>query len=313
MLQLFKPNVPGALVAVILTVATCLGVPTMVESLESGDLKVSPLLFPWLTAIWSFPMALFGALRRWSRWSDPRAPVVAWVVLVPVLSLAGGVAFSSRYWGYAWSLPALDSRVHATSWVGIAPVAKDRGSEAWTRLDRAELGAFRVDAAPDDECCQTGRVVGMLEAKGALAGLKDLSAEEIERLQRVVFSLATFDRGEEGYDGLAYQRGVLLVGTLEGIGPVAFAVIGGAQVSNDHYPMDEILIALERPQARLLSHQRYYGDIAGVEGLTAGWMALILFILGAFLSPVVLLLISAFESVAWAWRPRRSPGAGAPQ
>jgi hypothetical protein len=86
---------------------------------------------------------------------------------------------------------------------------------------------------------------------------------------------------------------------------LVFASFSGGEVSNDHHAMYEVL--LRRPDT-LLSSRRYYGDVAGVEGMSALVVSGTLFMgLSLVVLPLLVLAGSLARSIfVWArWRHSR--------
>jgi hypothetical protein len=331
-IRLFKPSALGIVIAAAITLVlgfpttryvkqlgaqdasletiTTVGTPAWVEWSDTGMWKVSAFAFPSLVLIWSVPMILVTGLRRWRHWHEPLRAFRLAMFALPILSLAGGITFSLRYWGFAWSLPSLDSRLSQTKWVAIAPFQKEEVGDGWELQPRSQLETIVRDTPGETDCCQEGRIVEKLTRANRLLSLRDLTQSELGHLRDLTRKVARFEASEPGYDWQRYLRGVLLYGHLEGEGAVAFAAITGGEESNDHYPTYEVFFATEGTP-RLLSQHLYFGDIAGTEGLSAGWFSLVLFVLGLVIAPTLYLLVAAVNSVREAYfsaaRPTTTP------
>jgi hypothetical protein len=320
-IALFRPSAAGVLIAVVLTLVlglprttyryqshavdpstefrTQVGTPTWFEWTESGDWKVSPLAMPILVLIWTLPMVLVSAIKRTRYWKERESGLRLAMYALPFLSLLGGMTFSLHYWGFAWSLPSLDSRVDSAQWTAIASFRKEADGTQWLIRPRTELSVS--DEPGDTDCCHTNRIVATIARSGGLSGLRDLTTPELEFLKDGLSRVATFEGSDPGYDWQSYISGVFVLGTLEGEGRVAFAAISGGESANDHHPTYEVLFALDGTP-RLLSQRLYYGDVAGVEGLGAGWFALMLYVLGLVVVPTLYLLVTACVGVVRAFR-----------
>lgn len=75
------------------------------------------------------------------------------------------------------------------------------------------------------------------------------------------------DKGEKNWDTSGQLNGLITEFKTEDNEKYIFAGLSGGQVSNDHYPKYEFLFAEKNNQYELIKKQRFYNDIAGIEGL----------------------------------------------
>lgn len=75
------------------------------------------------------------------------------------------------------------------------------------------------------------------------------------------------DQGEIKWDTSGQLNGIITEFITEDNEKYIFAGLNGGQVSNDHYPKYEFLFAENNNQYELIKKQRFYTDIAGIEGL----------------------------------------------
>jgi hypothetical protein len=75
------------------------------------------------------------------------------------------------------------------------------------------------------------------------------------------------DKGEKNWDTSGQLNGIVTEFVTEDNTKYIFAGLSGGQVSNDHYPKYEFLFAVKNNQYELIKKQRFYTDVAGIEGL----------------------------------------------
>lgn len=75
------------------------------------------------------------------------------------------------------------------------------------------------------------------------------------------------DKGEKNYDSSGQLNGIVTEFVTEDNVKYVFAGLSGGEVANDHYPKYEFLFAEKNNQYELINKQRFYIDIAGIEGL----------------------------------------------
>lgn len=75
------------------------------------------------------------------------------------------------------------------------------------------------------------------------------------------------DKGEKGWDTSGQINGIVTEFVTEDNDKYVFAGLSGGQISNDHYPYYEFLFAVKDNQNELIKKQRFYTDVAGIEGL----------------------------------------------
>jgi len=229
-----------------------------------------------------------------SRRAPQRLTFRLWAgVVLPVLSLVCGVIFSLAYWGYAWSVPGLDARVHDVKWSVAGTFTSDDDGSRWRPDPIRTLETFRSEPAPDSECCEIGRIVTVLREQHALDTLAAPSPSQLSQIESEVLSLVPLAEGNPGYVHARQLSGLLALG--DGAhGPVAFVSFTGGEVSNDHHPAYEVFFRPGKPPL-LLSSRRWFGDVAGVEGLSAFWFAGGFYLLGALISGAILLAWEALR------------------
>jgi hypothetical protein len=145
-------------------------------------------------------------------------------------------------------------------------------------------------------------VLDLIERQAPLNTLAPLSPGQLAAAESAVLASAPIETGEPGYPYGRRFVGVVAVGELTTSGKVVFASFEGGEVSNDHRAFYEVLV---RPGAEpaLISARRYFGDVAGIEFLSAPG--------AAFLTAGLLYLLTLLV-VGTVWLIRLSSGFRSP-
>jgi hypothetical protein len=234
----------------------------------------------WL-ALAAFLLGCFASSRmaaagiEWSVRGD--APVTRWLLggamVMILLSVVIGVAWSRTYWGYAFSRPTIAeavrgiTRVHRISWVCCAAT----GTGAACRAE-----GFAADAdlrcRQDPYYCLGERIpVGLQDAGLRPPTLPGVDEADLDRLATVIADPANLVRPDPGYDGNRSLCGTLAAVDWDGASGL-IAGLSGQQISDDHYPYYEWWIATEGDRPHVADRTVFFYDVAGVEG--AAWWQL---------------------------------------
>lgn len=137
-----------------------------------------------------------------------------------------------------------------------------------------------------------------------------MPAERLQTAYRLLEDSGRLEEGIPGYHDAKKLRGILI----EAIGRdgrrLLFAGVSGGEVANDRYPYYEFLFADDPAGGppRLLSFQRFYYDIAGMEGIE--WPVFFVILAYLLFFPTILVqTIVAF--VVWRVRRRKARAADA--
>ena len=120
-------------------------------------------------------------------------------------------------------------------------------------------------------------------------------------LYQVLDETGRLEAGEAGYPDAKELSGIVVEALGRDGRPQLFVGVRGGEVSNDHHPYYEFLFAIDSPggHPKLLSSQRFYYDVAGIEGVE--WPAFLPFL--AFSALIPTLLVQGF--LLWRGRSRR--------
>ena len=208
--------------------------------------------------------------------------VRGWVLVVGVLGtlvmpFLVAIAINHDLWGYYISRPPVDRRIiEARSIESITYVETAAGADGGLTFFGTPVRYPEVMGE---------QVLRDLKAREALPPNPPIMpADRLGRLHRVLDESGRLEVGEPGYHGAKRLSGVAIEAKDREGRPIVFVGVRGREVSNDHYPYYEFLFATDSPTGRWkwLSFQRFYYDIAGIEGvewpvffLILAWMGLI--------------------------------------
>jgi hypothetical protein len=237
---------------------------------------------------------------RKRRRRNPAKILLAVVGGTLVLAFFAAIVVSKGLWGYYLYRPSLDRRlvdvrgVLSVTIVNTAPV----GDERILVPDNSFSIAKRIEYGQRDDYYNLG--------ERALIALKNndrlpespppMRPDRLARLYNVIARTGRLEPGEAGYDHAKDLQGVVIEAQGSDGMPLVFVGVQGGEISNDHHPYYEFLFSGADPveDSKLLSSQRFYFDVAGIEGLE--WPAFFVGFsaLGVVLSVPVTLLVIAF-------------------
>ena len=166
------------------------------------------------------------------------------------------------------------------------------------------------DGRPQSEyyCLRQRLLVALDEAGKLPAEPRPMAPEKLTSLYGELEATNLLLSGQQGYDR-AKELGALVL-EARGIDgqDYLFGAARGGEVSNDHYPYYELLSSMSGRGNRpvLLSHNRFYYDVAGYEGLEWPAVCLGLFLVGTAAFLVGLSIVFAIGAL----RERSSRGTG---
>jgi hypothetical protein len=235
--------------------------------------------------------------------AKPSRSLLAGFCLVVVLAFLGAIGTSKLYWGYYIRRPSLDKRMIAIDRViSLTAVRSERRSDGTVQLEIDDayhvsdhLATCRQEKPSKLYYCLSGRVLVSLDSLGVVLPSPDpMPPEELERLYDRLEATGLLRDGTPGYDHAKELSGIVLEAEGRNGERYLFAGVTGRQVSNDHYPYYEFLFEAgdRHPVPILLSHNRFFYDVAGMEG--AEWhLAFPLFLLvGTFVLALALMVFA---------------------
>jgi hypothetical protein len=196
----------------------------------------------------------------------------AGTLLLPFLA---AIWINQQLWGFFVSRPAVDRRiVNARQIETVTRVetgSDSPGGRMFTGLPVGEVGSFiQVHPQEGDYYVLEGRILRELTDRQALpAEPRIMPAGRLEGLYQVLEATGWLEDGEPGYADAKRLSGIVVEALDQDGRPLLFVGVCGGEVSNDHHPYYEFLFTTDSlgAPAKLLSSQRFYYDVAGIEGL----------------------------------------------
>ena len=231
-------------------------------------------------------------------------------LFVPLLILSAGLAstFSRMYWGYFVTPPPVPRIVNRWSEIqSITPIIAPETIEP-PRLQIApdwNCSSSRQSPLSDDlpycasnrcntEFCDSSRVLISLYNQGLLNQVfPTIDPSKLGEIEEAIVASDRLFPIETGYEELATNnvRG-LIIEAQDSAGENHVMVgFNAGQIANDRYPVYEFIFHVNPDNTLdLRVSQRFYYDIAGIEGLSAGIVFLVFAILSFFLTLIILFI-----------------------
>lgn len=260
----------------------------------------------------------------------PFGIILAFLLTFGSTVFAGFVAsilISKSYWGYYFNPPELPEKVEDFEKVrSITPVSSIKRNDG-TRIFKIDTSNSCIKDIQsgvenpqsncntgkcDTENCDSTRILLSLSEKGKLPKKTPyISVDKLNSLYNYLEKTELLYEGEPGYDGELVSdsasgdliskgdgkrlEGIVVEAEDKNKQPYLFIAANGGQVSNDHYPYYEFLFEIPENEStpKLIANNRFFYEIAGVEGILQWhfiWMFFI--VIGFILSiPIAFLLI----------------------
>lgn len=208
---------------------------------------------------------------------------------VVLLSVLVGGLVSRLYWGYWWSRPgtrAFTSGVEEVTHLSFvrAVVGPDGTLQAFVEDEDASLDEEITQLVDDPYYALPARLLAPLADAGVISDdVEPLGDARLAELPEELKRVADFATPSAGYeDFLASLHGVAMYVTSDQAGGEMILGLSGGEVSNDHRPHDEFRwnYTSDGAPARVL-HQRFFYDLAGLEGAEWWSISLLLGVAGA--------------------------------
>ena len=213
----------------------------------------------------------------------------------------GSILISKSYWGYYFSPPELPQKIEEFEKVrSITPVSsikRNNGTRIFI-IDTSSSCIKEIQSASENlesscgtgkcstEYCDSSRIILSLFKKGKLPKKTPyISPDKLNSLYNYLEKTELLYQGEPGYNGefkpdavtgdliskgdAKRLEGIVIEAENEDKQPYLFIAVNGGQVSNDHYPYYEFLFEIPQDKStpKLIAHNRFFYEIAGVEGI----------------------------------------------
>jgi hypothetical protein len=193
-----------------------------------------------------------------------------------VISLAFfvSIAFSRTYWGYAFHRPpVLPELKDVTEVSGIIPVATEQTAMGKYRFvidPRASIDETLAYARQHPTDNDGERFLLHLDQKHLLPDEWATSLGPHVDLYERLPETGLLARAQDGYTSAGLLRGFIVEARDRSASQLVFLSATGGEVSNDHYPCYEMVFERDPRSGQLtfINGQRYFFDVAGIEGVT---------------------------------------------
>ncbi|MGR3279824.1 hypothetical protein ACSYAD_32735 [Acaryochloris marina NIES-2412] len=147
-----------------------------------------------------------------------------------------------------------------------------------------------------------GRLLHYLQATGKLPSSFDYDLQGIVDLHRPIMQSPIIATPCKGYTNHKL-RGMIMIGKTESSQQRAFISLQGEQVEDDHYPYYEGIFAIEQngKTVQYLEGQRFFFDIAGLEGFEGLPMIILLFVPLILIFGCVPIAIIVIVNALWSY------------
>ncbi len=221
------------------------------------------------------------------------------LLILQLVFTVTALSMNSNYWGYAFKRPAVFreilnaekvlscARVFNTDSTGIVKLHVEvdttvsmenlygREDPYYGTLDRIFM-VFQDRAQFNGLLSDFPKIYNNAELK--------ISNDILLRIDKQIKESKLIDKGYNKWDTLVPLNGIVTQLVANDNAKFIFAGLSGGAVSNDHYPNYEFLFAEKDHQYELIKKQRFYTDVAGIEGLEyaniAPFFSLLLTVIG---------------------------------
>jgi hypothetical protein len=196
----------------------------------------------------------------------------AGTLLLPFLA---AIWINHQMWGYFLSRPAVDRRIvnaHQIETISRVETGSDsRGRRTFASGPIGDLDSLiQVNPREDDYYVLEKRILYSLKDRQALPAEPGvMPPARLEGLYQALESTGRLENGAHRYVHAKELSGIVVEALEQNGRPLLFVAVRGGEVSNDHHPYYEFLFTTDSPGAppKLLSSQRFYYDVAGMEGV----------------------------------------------
>jgi hypothetical protein len=218
------------------------------------------------------------------------------------LAFLVSIVFSKVYWGYFFRRPAvLAERYDVTEVIGIVPVTTEQTpTGAYRFVTNADFSmADQIAYARKDPYYNLDeRILVHLEDKQLLPEEVATSLDDTD-FYDLLSGTGLLAEPQEGYTSAGLLKGVIVQARTASGSQLVFLSATGQQVSNDHYPCYEMVFERHPQSGQLtfLRGQRFFFDVAGIEGAEGFLIWLVISPIGVFLVLPTVTLVGGIRNV----------------
>jgi hypothetical protein len=238
------------------------------------------------------------------------------VIGVACLAFLISIVFSKAYWGYFFRRPAVLAELDdVTSMASIVPVTTEQtptGAYRFVINADSSIADKIAYARADPYYNLDERILVYLEEKHLLPEKIATSLDDTD-FYDLVSGTGLLAEPQDGYTSAGLLRGVIVDARTRSGSQLVFFSATGQQVSNDHYPCYEMVFE-RHPQSGQMTYirgQRFFFDVAGIEGLEWFGIWFTLSLPGVMLALPIVTLIASLRNTILSKRATVQPGPSA--
>ena len=233
---------------------------------------------PWRYFAWSLAggyLAALGLAAIFKFVTGFRRPVRAYLLaagIVAMLAFLAAIGVSKAYWGYFLFRPSLlaefSNIVRVSALIPVKTPAASNAPPALVHCDDSTLAQDLVYAEKSPYDFPAGRLLLSLSKRQLLPADFSSALFDLPLLLPLAQATGLMAVSDPGYHSETFLRGIVVDAVDPAGKRLVFLGFHGGQVSNDHYPYYEMLFAAPAGSADLkfVRGQRFFFDIAGIEG-----------------------------------------------
>lgn len=201
------------------------------------------------------------------------------LILLIIVNVSIGIT-SRSYWGYSYKRPSIFKEVKSAIKVERASTiySIDKNEKKVLHLDMTKLddrllgrkdpyygGRDRVFMTFEDNASKHGYLYDWHNI--LLDTTQEISTELLKKIGEIVYRSKIIEPGEPGWDVSKNVHGKIVEFQTEDSFSFIYAGLNGGEVENDHYPFYEFLLSMKNGQIKLKKTNKFFTDIAGIEGI----------------------------------------------
>jgi len=223
------------------------------------------------------------------------------VLSIVCVAFLASIIFSKFYWGYFFHRPAVLAELKdVTRVMAITPVTTEQTSTGEYRFVISSDFSITdqiVYAQKDPYYNLDERILVYLQEKRLLPEEIATSLASHTDLYGLLSETGLLAKAQDSYTSAGLLKGVVVEARHTSGSELVFLSVTGGQVSNDHYPCYETVFEIDPRSGQLtfIRGQRFFFDMAGIEGLEWYVMWLVVSLIGVvgFAFPVITFIAGA--------------------
>lgn len=222
---------------------------------------------------------------------------------VIIITFIISITISKMYWGYFISRPSVLKETHDVQAISaIIPITTK------TTNDKSKIIVIKKDYSmiekikscnKDQYYCLTGRLLVKFNNLGLIPKTNNDNLN-FPFLFQTIKQTGILTEPEKGYNNSDLLQGFIIDAISKTKKRLIFIALTGKEVSNDHYPYYEMVFTKKQnsPNLSYINGQRFFYDLAGIEGFEWYVIWLNLSFIGIIVSiPIVTLSMLSWKSI----------------